>query len=139
MTGRSPSRPAHALVLRDIDILKQGRQFEVGLSVTTADDRIRKLFEPAAPSIPARLHALDELHQAGIRTYAMIAPMLPGAEALPELLAGKIDSVRLDRMNYHNADWVYRKYGLLDKLSDEYFEKTGHELSASFARYGISC
>ena len=125
------------LLLRDLDILKQGRQFEVGLSVTTADDRIRKLFEPLAPAIPARLRALAELHQAGIRTYAMIAPLLPGAEDLPELLAGKVDYVRLDRMNYHNADWVYRKYGLLDKLTDEYFEATERQLIAAFSSYGI--
>jgi DNA repair photolyase len=126
-----------SLVLRDIDILQPGRQFEVGLSVTTAADRIRKLFEPLAPAIPARLHALEALHQAGIRTYAMIAPMLPGAEGLPELLRGKIDTVRLDRMNYHNADWVYRKYWLLDKLSDEYFDSTFAELTSRFSQVGI--
>ncbi len=33
-----------ALILRDIDILQKGRQFEAGFSVTTADDRIRKIF-----------------------------------------------------------------------------------------------
>ena len=33
------------LVLRDIDILKEAQDFEVGLSVTTADENIRKLFE----------------------------------------------------------------------------------------------
>ena len=125
------------LVLRDLDLFKQGSQFEVGLSVTTADDRIRQLFEPHAPAIPARLQALAELHQSGLRTYAMIAPLLPGAEDLPELLAGKIDSVRLDRMNYHNADWVYRKYGLLDQLSDEYFAATQRQLIAAFTGYGI--
>ncbi len=39
----------------------------------------------------------------------MIAPVLPGAEGLAELLEGKIDYVLIDRMNYHYADWVYRK------------------------------
>ena len=34
-----------SLVLRDIDILKEGRYFEVGLTVTTADDSMRTLFE----------------------------------------------------------------------------------------------
>src|SRR5512143_2498872 len=92
------------LVLRDLDILKKGKHFEVGFSITTADDRIRKLFEPAAPTIRARLKALGELHRAGIRTYVMIAPMLPEADGLPALLAGHVDYVRLDRMNYHDAD-----------------------------------
>ncbi len=125
------------LVLRDIDILQKGDGFEVGMSVTTADDRIRKLFEPNAPPIEARLRALDELHRAGIRTFAMIAPVLPGAEDLAELLAGKVDSVILDRMNYHHADWVYRKYGLLDKMGDDFFIQAEQILSTNFANLGI--
>ena len=128
-----------SLVLRDIDILKEGRDFEVGLSITTADDRIRKLFEPDAPTIKDRVRALDVLHQAGIRTYVMIAPMLPGAEGLAEILAGKVDFVIVDRMNYNHADWVYRKYGLDDKMSDDFFERTRHELCSTFSKFGISC
>ena len=116
------------LVLRDMDIIQGARDFEVGLSVTTADDAIRKLFEPDAPPIEDRIAALDTLHRAGIRTYAMIAPVLPGAEGLAELLKGKIDYVIIDRMNYHYADWVYRKYGLEDKLSDDYYYRVRQEL-----------
>ena len=127
------------LVLRDIDILQKGKDFEVGLSITTADDGMRKLFEPNAPSIKERVRALGELHQAGIRTYAMIAPILPEAEGLPDMLADKVDYVMLDRMNYHYADWVYRKYGLLDKMTDEYFSRTEHILASAFAELGISC
>ena len=74
------------MVLRDMDILKTGRDFEVGMSITTADDSIRYKFEPFAPPISERLGALDELHQAGIRTFAMLAPILPGCEELPDLL-----------------------------------------------------
>ncbi len=126
------------LVLRDIDVLQLGgSSFEAGFSVTTADDAVRRLFEPAAPPIAERIRALDELHRAGIRTYAMIAPMLPGSEDLAELLAGKVDSVRIDRMNYHYADWVYRKYGLQDKLNDEYFEQTQQVLAWKFAKLGV--
>ena len=127
------------LVLRDIDILKAGRNFEVGFSITTADDNIRKLFEPNAPPINDRIKTLDELHQAGIRTYAMIAPILPGAESLPLILAGKVDYVILDRMNYHHADWVYRKYGLEDKMTDEYFSGVESVLSSKFTKLGIPC
>ncbi len=127
------------LVLRDIDILRGGQDFEVGLSITTSDDCIRKLFEPGAPSIPNRIRAVDELHRAGIKTFVMIAPMLPGAENLAEMLAGKVDYVRLDRMNYNHADWVYRKYGLEDKLTDEYFSRTEQTLRAAFSRLGIRC
>jgi DNA repair photolyase len=118
------------LVLRDMDIIQDTRDFEVGFSVTTADDAIRKLFEPDAPPIEDRIAALDTLHRAGIRTYAMVAPVLPGAEGLAELLKGKIDYVIIDRMNYHYADWVYRKYGLEEYLSDDYFTKVRQELAS---------
>jgi DNA repair photolyase len=125
------------LVQRDLDILSRAKGLEVGFSITTADDAIRKLFEPNAPPIQARLSALDSLHRAGLRTYVMIAPILPGAEPLAELLVGKVDFVITDRMNYHHADWVYRKYGLQAQNTDEYFSSVEHILSSSFARQGI--
>jgi DNA repair photolyase len=127
------------LVLRDLDILKAGRDFEVGLTITTADDSIRKLFEPAAPSIADRIGALDELHRAGIRTHAMIAPILPGSPGLAKLLKGKVTHVIVDRMNYNHANWAYRKYGLEDKLADDFFQQTGQELASTFRESGISC
>jgi len=127
------------LVLRDMDILKGARNFEVGLTITTADDAIRKLFEPNAPPIMERLRALDELHRSGINTYAMIAPVLPGAETLPKYLEGKVDYILVDRMNYNYADWVYRKYGLQDKLSDEFFDMAGHEIASACKQLRIDC
>ena len=127
-----------ALILRDLHVLKQGRDFEAGLSITTADDSIRKIFEPNAPPIEQRIRALDELHRAGITTYAMIAPMLPGAETLAELLAGKVDYVRLDRLNYHYGDWVYRNHGLQEKMTDAYCLQTERRLTSDFARLGIA-
>jgi len=116
------------LVLRDIDILKEMQDLEVGLTVTTADEEIRKLFEPNAPSIKDRIKVLDELHKAGIKTYAMVAPMLPRADGLSELFKGKINYLLIDRMNYHYADWVYRKNGLEDKLTDDFFNETRQKL-----------
>ena len=127
------------LVLRDLDILKTGKNFEVGFSIATADDNIRKLFEPDAPTIKDRVRVLGELHKAGIKTYAMIAPMLPGAEDLAEILADKIDYVIIDRMNYHHTDWVYRKYGLEDKMTDDFFYQTEQKLSSAFKKLGINC
>jgi DNA repair photolyase len=118
------------LVLRDVDIIMDAGDFEVGLSVTTADDEIRKIFEPHAPRIQERINALEVLHQAGIRTYAMIAPVLPGAEGLADLLKGTIDYLLIDRMNYHYADRVYQEHGLEDKLTDDYFYRTRQKLAS---------
>jgi DNA repair photolyase len=62
-----------ALVLRDLELLKGSSTVEVGMTVTTGDEKIRRLFEPYAPLIKERISALGELHSAGIRTFAMIA------------------------------------------------------------------
>jgi len=127
------------LVLRDKELLKKASEIEVGLTVTTADDNIRRLFEPSAPPIRERIKALDELHRAGIRTFAMIAPMLPHAGELAGMLSGKVDYVLIDRMNYHYSDWVYRKYKLEAAMSDYFFSRTGKELVSAFEKQGTNC
>jgi DNA repair photolyase len=126
------------LVTRDLDIIKTSSDFEVGFSITTADDWVRKLFEPNAPPILARLKALDQIHQAGVRTFAMIAPILPQAESLAEILADKVNYVIFDRMNYHHADWVYRIYNLQAYQSDEYFSQAEHTLASAFFENSVS-
>ncbi len=127
------------LVLRDMDILKGSQNIEVGFSIATADDKIREMFEPRAPSTESRLKALDELHCSGIKTYAMIAPILPGAELLPRALAGKVSYVMVDRMNYNYADWVYRKYRLQDKLSDDFFCHARRNIYDECLEIGLEC
>ncbi|MCM0081961.1 radical SAM protein [Geomonas sp. Red32] len=127
------------LVLRDIDILRGGKSIEVGFSVTTADDDIRKVFEPHAPPIADRVEALGELKRSGIRTYAMIAPILPGAENLMEMLAGKVDYILVDRMNYHYADALYRKLHLEEKLTEGYATWVAQQIAADCKHAGISC
>lgn len=125
------------LVLRDIDLFKQAKGCEVGFTITTADDRVRKLFEPGAPPVGKRIEALHVLHGEGIRSFVMIAPILPGTEELIEKLKGGVDSVLIDRMNYHNADWVYRKYGLQDAMTSEFFSEKGEKLEAACRKVGI--
>jgi DNA repair photolyase len=100
------TKSAH--VLRDIDVLKTSRKVEVGFSVSTAEEKIRRIFEPGAPPIKERINALKSLHGYGIKTFVMVAPLLPGAEKLPVELAGAVDFVLVDRLNYHYADHIYR-------------------------------
>jgi DNA repair photolyase len=127
------------LVLRDMDILKQAKNIEVGFSVTTADDDIRKLFEPHVPPIPERVNALAELHRSGLRTYAMIAPVLPGAESLMSMLDGVVDYILVDRMNYHYADSIYKKHRLEDRLTDGYFSWASQKIISDCQRFGVEC
>jgi len=98
------------LVLKDLDLLKKFKEIEVGFTITTSEDDVKKIFEPKAPPIQERIRALEKIHNEGIKTFAMVAPVLPGAKELFQKLKGKVDYVILDRMNYHYADWVYQKY-----------------------------
>jgi DNA repair photolyase len=127
------------LVLGDLELLTKASHVEIGLTITTADDNIRRIFEPKAPPIEARIQALAQLHEAGIETFTMIAPLLPGAKELPALLSGKVDHVLVDRMNYHYADWVYRKHDLETSMSNEFFYRAAKELTSSFRKMGIDC
>jgi DNA repair photolyase len=128
-----------ALVLRDIRTLKQAKDAEVGFTITTADEKIRKIFEPVAPPIRKRIEALAKLRSERIRTFAMIAPILPGAEGLVSELKGKVEYVILDRLNYHYGDWAYKKYGMQWAMEDSFFSQKGEELRTAFEREGIPC
>jgi DNA repair photolyase len=89
------------LVLRDLDLLKKLKDVEVGFTITTDDEGIRKIFEPNAPPIEARVQALKTLYQSGIKTYAFIGPLLPmNPEALLEKIRPYVHYFYVDRMNY---------------------------------------
>ena len=82
------------LVLRDIDVLKQLKDVEVGLTITSTDDSISRYFEKYAPPVTARLAALKRLHDEGIKTYAFIGPLLPHFIANKEDLSELFKSVK---------------------------------------------
>jgi hypothetical protein len=69
----------------------------------------------------------------------MIAPLLPNAEGLVEQLKGKVDHVLIDRMNYHYADWVYRKSKLEYAMTEDFFTQKKVELANAFEKEGIPC
>jgi len=127
------------LVLRDLELLKKFKEIEAGFTITTADEEIRKIFEMRAPPIEERLKALAILHSEGIKTFAMIAPILPGTEGLVNKLKGKIDYAMIDKMNYHYADWVYRKHKMELARKEKFFIQKGKELSESFEKEKIPC
>lgn len=122
------------LVLRDLDLIRQFDDIEVGMTITTDDDGIKKIFEPETPPIAARIQALKELHDRGISTYVFIGPLLPQN---PEVLAGKIgphvDSVLVDRMNYESKTiGLYRRFGLLEWLEGGFIDGILHRLKKGF-------
>ncbi|MCK5022504.1 MAG: radical SAM protein, partial [Candidatus Pacebacteria bacterium] len=81
-----------------------------------------------------RIRALGRLRSAGVKTFAMIAPMLPKPEPLVLRLKEKADRVLIDRMNYHYADSLYKLHGLQHALTDEFFAQKKKSLSNAFIR-----
>jgi DNA repair photolyase len=74
------------MVLRDVDLLKQLPIVEVGLTVTTTDDKLSRFLEVTAPLASRRLDTLAKLNAHDIPTYAFVGPLLPHFRYQPELL-----------------------------------------------------
>ena len=68
------------LILRDLERLRalaQRTTLRVSFSITTNREEMRKLYEPHCAPIAERLDAIRTLRDAGIETYATLAPLLP--------------------------------------------------------------
>ena len=68
------------LILRDLEPLRalaQRTTLRVSFSITTNREEIRKLYEPLCAPIAERLQVIRALRDAGIETYATLAPLLP--------------------------------------------------------------
>jgi DNA repair photolyase len=119
------------LVTRDIDIFQKNAHWEIGLTLTTADDTVRALVEPQASSTEERISALQLLKDAGVNTYAFLGPLLPyiSENTLPELLDGlaevRVSHVMIDRLNVRGSS-VKRMTPVVTKLlpdkTEEFFE-----------------
>ncbi|MEQ4724632.1 hypothetical protein [Nonomuraea sp. B19D2] len=74
------------VVTRDIDLLTSLPRAEVGMTITTTDNKVSRWLEVRAPLASRRLKTLAELNDAGIPTYAFVGPLLPHFATQPELL-----------------------------------------------------
>lgn len=86
-----------ARIARDADVLAAIPGARAGCSVPTADDAVARHFEPRASPIAERLAALASLRAAGVPTFAVVQPLLPGSiAALADALASAVESVSID-------------------------------------------
>ncbi|BAD86485.1 hypothetical protein, conserved, radical SAM superfamily [Thermococcus kodakarensis KOD1] len=65
------------LVTRDIDLFRLFDRIEVGLTINGFRGREKRLFEPLTPVQEARINALKELKEAGLKTYVFVSPIIP--------------------------------------------------------------
>ncbi len=114
-----------SLVLRDIDIIKEFKEKDVGLTITTLDDHISGIIEPGASLPSMRLKTLETLSTSGIPTWAFIGPMMPGVldnERLVELLeavkATGVSHVMFDKLRLKPGMWSRIEAPLREKAPD---------------------
>ncbi len=142
------------LVLRDVEVLKLLPGPEVGITLTTVDGALSKLFEPFAPPPAARLEAIRSLVHAGIRTYVLIGPIIPTVtdsdiDGLVSAISGTgVERAMLDRLRVRPGmlEFLAGLEGLhsasgrrfLDRMSDqEYCREAEDDLAKRLRRNGV--
>ena len=125
----------NSLVQRDLDVISEIDEVEVGLTITSWNDDARKVFEPGASSTQKRIEALMLFRDAGIPTYAFLGPLLPyiseeDIESLIDELAGTVNRVLVDRLNIKAGNWQSIQTALEDsypELTDKFKEASREE------------
>lgn len=87
------------LVVRDIDILQKMDGATVSVSAAFQDNRTRQLFEDNTMATEKRIEALRQLKETGVRTGALICPIIPYIT----------DTIQLIEMlkSYTDVIWIY--------------------------------
>jgi len=139
------------LVTRDLDLFTQLSQVRVGLSIPMLDDRLRRVLEPNAPPIQARLRTLRRLSDAGISTFANYTPACPPttldadaiARAFLDAGAQWVNSKGWQRVETTMAPVWERLRGTEWEWVTNFFAKEApqkawhQELAAAFHRIGL--
>ena len=100
------------MVIRDIDLFKKFRdKCEVGFTITSLDEKARKIFEPFSSSTKEKIDALKILKDNGIRTFVFFGPILPFIsdknleEYIKTFAEIKIDCLWIDKLNLKPGTW----------------------------------
>jgi DNA repair photolyase len=119
------------LVVRDATLLARIPRCAVSISVTTSDERVRRLLEPDSPKFERRVATLRALREAGVRVQAALAPLLPGdVRELARAIAPHVERVVLDDFFRGDGAGGRRSRGALRRL-----EATGY---GAWARPGYA-
>ena len=73
-------------VTRDMDLLHRMKDASVSVSVAFNDNRVRRLFEAHTIDTEDRIEALRKLRASGIKTNALICPVVPYITDVPPLI-----------------------------------------------------
>lgn len=74
------------LVVDDLPLIAQLPSPDVGVTITSTDDAVSRVFEAHAPVASARLKILKAFNDAGVPTYAFVGPLFPHFRFVPDKL-----------------------------------------------------
>jgi DNA repair photolyase len=118
------------LVTRDIDVFKQIPNLDVGMTITSTDDEVSRMFESSAPSSSLRIKALEKLNEEVINTYAFVGPLLPHFVANEESLDKLFRSIKesgTDRVWVEHINLKGKKMQRLMKLIGDRLRKEEYD------------
>jgi len=113
-----------SLVTRDTDLLKKFDDCEVGFTVTTLDENVKKNFEPFSSTVKEKLDSIKQLKENGIRVYVFFGPILPYLsdnnldEFFKIMNELKVDEVMIDRLNLKAGVWPKLEKFLIEKYPE---------------------
>lgn len=91
-----------ALVTRDIDIFKKFKEIEIGVSISTLDEKLSRQLEPFASPPKLRLEAIRKLKEEGLKTWVFISPIFPYITEVEEIIreaAPHVDYFMFENLN----------------------------------------
>lgn len=137
LKASEPARPVivltrSAMIRDDIELIGSLPQGYAGMSLPTADDEVRRHFEPRAASISERLETLRALRAAGARVFAIVQPLLPGdLVSFADALAESVESVRIDVLHgLEGADAQFADPRFADAAKDEWQLERAEKLAS---------
>jgi DNA repair photolyase len=128
------------LIERDAELLASLPDVWVGASIPTFDDAVRDHFEPRAASIMERFAFLRALRAAGVKTFAVVQPMLPGpVDAFADALAEAVSSVSIDVLyGVQGAAADFADPGYSAVATENWQREHATALTAALVRNGVT-
>jgi len=137
-----------ATVLRDLDLFVSfGANIRVGMTLTMDNTKDSMLWEPGASIPTERINALNDLHKAGVNTWASFEPVIDIEQSL-RIMDRSLDCVdvyRVGKLNNYKGldkdmDWNYflkmSVEMLRDNNKDFYIKEDLRKFAKGFKLYG---
>jgi len=111
-------------VLKDIELFKQIKNIEVGISLNTVDENFRKIIEPKASTEEDRINTLRILRENGIKNNLFMSPLFPYLSDYKKIIEQTKDFV-----DYYGFENLNLRAGYKNRVLDIIRQKYPHLLN----------